>query len=378
MTPEVKMLSALNKWGFLFLLFSFIASRSEAVHLEQVASVDSPVAIAPSPDGTGRLFIVQQTGQIRILNGRQLLTQPFLDVSGLVSCCGERGLLGLAFHPNYTNNGFFFIYYTNTAGNIAIVRYKVSTNPNVANRSSAFRLLTIPHPNFSNHNGGQLQFGPDGFLYIGVGDGGSGGDPNNNAQNLSSLLGKILRIDVNHGNPYGIPGNNPFVGLPQARHEIWAYGCRNPWRFTFDRRNGDLFIGDVGQDNFEEVDWQLSTSRGGINYGWRIMEGRHCYNPAINCNPTGLKLPIVEYSHAIGCSITGGYRYRGQNIPSLAGYYLYGDFCSGQIFRAKPIPGRWTTSLLMNTNLSISTFGQDNAGELYVGNLGGGVYKIVP
>jgi len=372
------MLSILNKWGFLFLAFFFIASRSEAVHLQQVATANSPVTIAVPPNSNGRLFIVEQRGTIRILSGGQLLSQPFLDVSGLVSCCGEEGLLGLAFHPNYSNNGLFYIYYTNTAGNIVIARYKVSNNPNIANHGSAFRLLTIPHPNFSNHNGGQLQFGPDGYLYIGVGDGGSGGDPNNNAQNLSALLGKILRIDINHGTPYSVPLNNPFVGVAQARPEIWAFGLRNPWRFSFDRRTGDLFIGDVGQDSYEEVDWQLSASHGGINYGWRLMEGRHCYNPATNCNPGGLRMPILEYSHASGaCSIIGGYRYRGAKIPSLAGYYIYGDFCSGQIFHAKPVPGHWTTSLLMNTNLQISTFGQDNAGELYVADLGGGVYKIV-
>ncbi|HET6267090.1 MAG TPA: PQQ-dependent sugar dehydrogenase [Acidobacteriota bacterium] len=371
------MLTGLKKWGFLVLLFSFIASRSEAVHLQQVATISSPVAIAPSPDGTGRLFIVEQTGQIRILKGQQLLNQPFLDISNLISCCGERGLLGLAFHPNFTANGFFYVYYTNTAGNIVIARYKISSNPNVANRSSAFRILTIPHPNFSNHNGGSLQFGPDGFLYIGVGDGGSGGDPNNHGQSLSVLLGKILRIDVNHGIPYSVPISNPFVGVANARPEIWAFGLRNPWRFSFDRRNGDLFIGDVGQDSFEEVDWQLSTSHGGINYGWRIMEGRHCYNPAINCNSTGLKLPILEYSHANGCSITGGFRYRGTKIPTLVGHYIYGDFCSGQILHAKQVTGRWTTSVLLNTNLQISTFGQDNSGELYVADLGGAVYKIV-
>ena len=328
---------------------------------------------------------MQQNGQIRILTDGQLLAKPFLNLLGLVSCCGERGLLGLAFHPDYKTNGFFFIYYTDPAGSIVIARYRVSsTNRNVANRQSAWKMLTIPHPNFGNHNGGQLQFGPDGYLYIGTGDGGSGGDPPNNAQNKQVLLGKLLRIDVSiasGGTPYRIPPNNPFVGTSVARPEIWAFGLRNPWRFSFDRLTGDLFIGDVGQDSFEEVDFQPRASRGGENYGWRLMEGTHCFNPSSNCNPGGLKLPILEYAHGNNeenCSITGGYRYRGSRIPSLRGAYLFGDFCSGRIFRARLASGKWTAAQLAATSFSLSTFGEDATGELYLADLSSGVYKIVP
>lgn len=289
-------------------------------------------------------------------------------------------MLGLAFHPNYRANGLFFVYYTNTEGNIQVSRYRVSASDrNVANKNSAAKIITIPHPNFGNHNGGQLQFGPDGFLYIGVGDGGSGGDPPNNAQNRQVLLGKLLRLDVDHGLPYQIPVGNPFVGVSDARPEIWAFGLRNPWRFSFDRQTGDLFIGDVGQGSFEEVDLQRRAGSGGQNYGWRLMEGKHCYDPGANCNPGGLTLPILEYSHAGGnCSITGGYRYRGAKIPSLRGAYIYADFCSGRIFRARPTNGTWSAIQLADTGFGVSTFGEDAAGELYVADLNAAVYRIAP
>ena len=364
-----------------FILICF-AGTSGAVHFRKVASISGIVTITHPDDGSGRLFLVQQNGQIRILAGGRLIGKPFLSVPGLISCCGERGLLGLAFHPDYKKNGFFFIYYTNTDGNIVIARYRVSSaDRNLANPQSALKILTIAHPNFSNHNGGQLQFGPDGYLYIGVGDGGSGGDPPNNAQNRQVLLGKLLRIDVNNGTPYGIPQDNPFLRMLSARGEIWAFGLRNPWRFSFDRQTGDLFIGDVGQDRYEEVDFQPRASRGGENYGWRQMEGKHCYNPPSNCNPGGLTMPILEYPHGSNeenCSITGGYRYRGSAIASLSGAYIYGDYCSGRIFRARPVNGKWTVAPLADTNFNLSTFGEDAAGELYVSDLSGAVYKIVP
>ena len=349
---------------------------------QQIASgLSSPVAITNAKDGSGRLFITLQGGQIMIYNGTQVLATPFLSIAALISCCGERGLLSVAFHPNYTSNGFFYVYYTNTNGDLVIARYRVSANPNIADPNSASIVLTIPrNPAYGNHNGGQLQFGPDGYLYIGPGDGGGGGDPDHNGQNLNSLLGKILRIDVNNGSPYGIPPTNPFVdGNPNTRDEIWAYGVRNPWRFSFDRLTGDLFIADVGQSNWEEVDFQTAGSAGGQNYGWNTMEGNHCYPPSTpSCNMSGLTLPILEYSHSFGCSITGGYRYRGSRIPELYGKYLYSDYCSGRIWGATFNGSTWTTTELADTTYSVTTFGEDEAGEIYFNDYAAGViYRIV-
>jgi glucose/arabinose dehydrogenase len=352
-------------------LWTITAAAQPQVELKQVAtSLNRPVAIASA--GDSRLFIVLQLGQIVIYDGTRVLSTPFLDIRPLitpgVSGESERGLLGLAFDPR--RNGQFFVYYTTTNGDIAIARYQVSSDPDRADASSGTIVLTIPHPNFSNHNGGQLQFGRDGFLYAGVGDGGSGGDPNNNGQNRSVFLGKILRLDVSTL-PYRVPASNPFG------NEIWAYGLRNPWRFSFDRITGDLIIGDVGQDLYEEVDFQPATSIGGENYGWRIMEGFHCYN-ASSCNQNGLTRPVLEYSHAGGaCSITGGYRYRGARFPRMSGIYFYGDFCTGTIFGAtQQADGSWTSQTMLTTHLAISTFGEDQNGELYVADLNGTVYQI--
>jgi glucose/arabinose dehydrogenase len=347
------------------------AAAQPQVELKQVATaLNRPVAIASA--GDSRLFIVLQLGQIVIYDGTRVLPTPFLDIRSLitpgVSGESERGLLGLAFDPR--RNGQFFVYYTNANGDIVIARYQVSSDPDRADASSGTIVLPIPHPNFANHNGGELQFGRDGFLYAGVGDGGSGGDPNNNGQNRSVFLGKILRLDVSTL-PYRVPASNPFG------NEIWAYGLRNPWRFSFDRITGDLIIGDVGQDLYEEVDFQPATSIGGENYGWRIMEGFHCYN-ATSCNQTGLTRPVLEYSHAGGaCSITGGYRYRGARFPRMSGIYFYGDYCTGTIFGAtQQADGSWTSQTLLSTHLAISTFGEDQNGELYVADLNGTVYQI--
>jgi len=350
--------------------------RAEAqltLGFEPVASgLHSPDGVTHAGDGSGRLFILEQTGRILIHDGSRVLPSPFLDVSALVSCCGERGLLGLAFHPDYVTNGLFYVDYTNTAGDTVIARYHVSADANVADPSSAQILLTIPQP-FANHNGGQLAFGPDGFLYIGMGDGGSGGDPGNRAQNLGELLGKILRIDVNGAVPYAIPATNPFRSTPGARPEIWAYGLRNPWRFSFDRQKGDLFIADVGQDKWEEVDFQPATSAGGENYGWRLMEGTHCYNPSSGCNDGTLTLPILEYGHLPdNCSITGGYRYRGGRFPQLFGRYFYGDYCSGRIWNGIQGGQTWSSTQLIDTALRITSFGEDEGGELYVVHYGFG------
>ena len=360
-----------------------VSSVAAAIGTQEIAGrLQLPVDIANAGDGSGRLFFVLQAGKVVIFNGSKVLSTPFLDVSSSISCCGERGLLSLAFHPSYASNGFFYILYTRrTNGDITVVRFKVSGNPNVANSSSARTILTIPHRTYSNHNGGELAFGPDGYLYVSVGDGGSGGDPGDNAQNLGTLLGKLLRIDVNDGSPYAIPPSNPFLNTPGARGEIWARGLRNLWRFSFDRSTGNVFLADVGQSSWEEVNFQKASSSGGQNYGWRRMEGRHCFNPLTNCNNGGLKLPILEYSHSSGgCSITGGYVYRGSNIPKIYGTYLYTDFCDGIIRGATRVNGAWTTSKLLSTFKNISTFGEDEARELYFAqyaSTGGAVYRII-
>jgi glucose/arabinose dehydrogenase len=343
------------------------------------SGLNSALTVVHAGDGSGRLFIVLQGGQIMVFDGNNVLPRPFLDISALVSCCDERGLLGLAFHPNYATNGFFYVNYTNRRGDTVIARFSVSrTNRNLANPLSLTALLRVNQP-FPNHNGGQLQFGPDGFLYIGLGDGGSGGDPLNNGQSLDTLLGKLLRIDVNGAAPYAVPASNPFVGVPGTLPEIWAYGLRNPWRFTFDRLTGDMFIGDVGQSEWEEIDFQPVASAGGENYGWRIMEGSHCFDPSTGCDQTGLVLPILEYNHELGCAVIGGYRYRGGQVQALVGRYLYADFCSGTIWSAVPGQGgAWGSSVLLETGFMISSFGEGPDGELYVLSYGssGTLYKV--
>jgi glucose/arabinose dehydrogenase len=360
------------------------AGAPSSLEFEQIAAgLASPVGIEHAGDGSDRLFIILRGGQVVIYDGSQVLPTPFLDVSSLVITGGsEQGLLGIAFHPDYENNGYFYVDYTRKSdGATVIARYHVSADPNVADDASAFSLLTIPQP-FSNHNGGQLKFGPDGFLYIGMGDGGSGGDPNNLAQSPTSLLGKILRIDVNNGSPYGIPADNPFVSNPNVDDRIWALGLRNPWRFTFDRLTGDLFIADVGQDNWEEVNYQPASSAGGENYGWSCYEGLHDYRTDRNCTFYGvLTDPVLEYPHGVndsnGCSITGGYIYRGNRYPALKGVYLYGDFCTGNIWAATTSGSSWISNIVADTNFLIPTFGEDESGELYVASLGSGaIYHI--
>jgi len=362
-------------------LFTAASWGAVAIEAEPVITgLASPVDITYAGDGSGRLFIVLQGGRIVIFDGVQILSPPFLDITSLVSSGGERGLLSAAFHPSYVGNGFFYVSYTDTAGASVIARYSVSSDPNRADPTSGVILLTIPQP-FSNHNGGQLHFGPDGYLYIGIGDGGSGGDPQNNGQDLGTLLGKILRVDVDSGLPFTVPPDNPFVGVVGARDEIWSFGLRNPWRFSFDRMTGDMFIGDVGQNSREEVDFQPANSTGGENYGWRLMEGNSCYNPATNCNNGTLALPILVYDHSVGCSVTGGYRYRGSENPTLNGLYLYGDFCTGLIWGAQEDGlGGWNTTVLLDTNFSISTFGEDESGEIYFAHLSatnGAIYQVV-
>jgi glucose/arabinose dehydrogenase len=347
----------------LLLPFNAVAQN---IALTQVASgFDLPLGIAHA--GDTRLFVIQQRGRIAIFDGTNVLAQPFLDLSSLVSCCGERGLLGLAFHPRYRDNGFFFVDYTDRNGNTVVARYSVSTtDPNRADPASARVLLNVAQP-FANHNGGHLAFGPDGYLYIALGNGGSGGDPGNRAQDLSTLLGKILRIDVDSGSPHAVPPSNPFVNRAGARGEIWAFGLRNPWRFSFDRVTGDLWIADVGQDTWEEVDFAPATSIGGENYGWRRMEGKHCFLPTTNCSDASMTLPVFEYSHTEGCSVTGGYLYRGVKYPALKGTFLFGDYCSGSIWGTKRSAGdTFATKKLLTTNAAITGFGEDVNGEVYV------------
>ena len=349
------------------------------------SGLSSALGITYPPDGSGRIFVVQQGGQIRIIKNGVLLTTPFLDVSTRIACCGERGLLGLAFDPQYSNNGFFYVYYTRANDFfITIARYHVTSNPDVADFNSETILKTFDHGPFSNHNGGSLMFGPDGYLYAGVGDGGSSDDPNNNAQNINVLLGKILRLDVNAPPDY-IPASNPFVGVAGA-DEIWAFGVRNPWRLSFDRLTGDLYIGDVGQGTYEEVDFQLAGIPGGQNYGWKVLEGMHC-NPDLPPDPQcpaflsgGSVLPIFEYTHVSGrCSITGGYLFRGKPNSFVSGNYFYADYCTAEIWRATPNgSGGWTPAqLVTDPGSSLTSFGEDEARNLYF-TTGTNVQRIAP
>ena len=317
--------------------------------------------------GDHRLFILEQSGRVRILQNKTLLPTPFLDVSGRVALGGEMGLLGLAFHPDFQNNGRFFINYSQQPdGATVLAEFQVSPRPNQALPHEKI-LLVIPQP-YGNHNGGMLAFGPDGYLYMATGDGGSGGDPGNRGQSTQTLLGKILRMDVDGSDPYGIPPDNPFARRHTGR-EIFALGFRNPWRFSFDRETGELWAADVGQDDWEEID--VVTS--GKNYGWRIMEGSHCFLPARGCSQAGLTLPVAEYrNQSSHCAVTGGYVYRGQAIPSLKGTYVFGDYCSGQIMGL--IDGR--PQVLIASGLRPASFGEDHEGELYVVDHGGGIYKI--
>src|SRR5574340_1144191 len=315
---------------------------------KMIASVTKPTHISHAGDGSNRLFITEQEGRVLIVKNGVLLAEPFLDVRDRVSCCGERGLLSIAFAPGYRGKGAFYINYTDRNGDTVVSRYRVSNDRDGADKGSEEVVLAIKQP-FANHNGGQLAFGPDGYLYIGMGDGGSANDPLGKGQKMSTLLGKILRIDVeSRTRPYAIPASNPFISQKGALPEIWALGLRNPWRFSFDRESGDLYIADVGQNRYEEVDFQPAASRGGENYGWNIMEGTHCFL-AKSCEVKGLVLPAVEYGHDQGCSITGGMVYRGKTYPRLKGTYLYGDYCSGRIWGMRKRDGRWTSAVLADT-----------------------------
>ncbi len=352
-----------------------------------VSGLEKPTHVTAPPLDTHRLFVVEQTGRIRLLKDGTLMPQPFLDVAGKISLDDERGLLSVAFHPQYATNRRFFIYYTNPDGDPTIARYQASPDGDGADPASEQVLLTIPHPGHANHNGGQLAFGPDGFLYAGTGDGGGGGDPGGNGQSDATLLGKLLRLDVEVETApfYRAAPGNPFLGPGDPRDEIWAKGLRNPWRFSFDRATGDLYIADVGQDAWEEVDVQPASSPGGENYGWNTMEGLHCFSPPAGCSTAGLTLPVVEYGHDPACSITGGFVYRGCRMPDLRGTYFYGDLCAGFIRTFQGIAEGVAqnqgdrSAELTPDGAMLTTFGEDARGELYFTDYAAGtVFRIVP
>ena len=340
-----------------------------------LSGLGKPEGLVNAGDGSGRLFIVEQGGLIRILEDGALLPTPFLDLTQKVSCCGEKGLLGMVFHPNFTENGYFYVDYTEEVSDqlfTVIARYNIlANNPNQADPASEMRMLQIEQP-FQNHNGGEVQFGPEGYLYIGMGDGGSAGDPLGNGQSLQTLLGKILRIDVDHTEPFAIPPENPYTD-EGGLWEIWVYGLRNPWRFSFDKLTGDLYIGDVGQDAFEEIDFLPAGSPGGLNLGWNYYEGNQPYrgSPPLDAE---FVMPVAEYGHDLGSSITGGYVYRGKALPAWQGVYLYGDFGSGRVWGLLHLPdGGWQNALMFDPDYSSSSFGVDENGEIYLVDYGGNI-----
>lgn len=348
-----------------------------SILLEQVVDgLQSPVFLT-APANDPRLFVVEQPGRIRIVQNGSLLPTPFLDIASRVSAGGERGLLSVAFHPDYAANGTFFVNFTDTRGDTRIERFRVSADPTRADPASAELVLTVAQP-FSNHNGGLVAFGPDGKLYIGMGDGGGGGDPEETGQDPMRLLGKMLRIDVDGARPYAIPADNPYAGRTDGQREIWATGLRNPWRFSWDRTANLLFVADVGQNRLEEIN-AVPAGQGGLNYGWDEMEGSDCFEPATGCSRTGKVLPVSEYTHSDGCSVTGGYVYRGQDVAALRGHYFYADFCEGWIRSFRVANGAATDARsweLENVG-NITSFGEDARGELYVISQSGAVHKIV-
>jgi glucose/arabinose dehydrogenase len=361
--------------------------QSNDLRLQTIStSLDSPVFMTAPAGDTNRLFIVEQGGRIRIfdLTAGSLLTTSFLDISHLTTTVGERGLLGMAFDPQYAANRRFYVLYTNNDGDIVIAQYlRSAANPNIADSSQPPPLLTVEHSAFSNHNGGMVAFGPDGCLFAGIGDGGSGGDPNNNGQNPFSLLGKLLRLNPDTGGPCGNVPFNPFL-LGGGAQQVWSLGLRNPWRFSFDRQTGDLYIGDVGQNAREEINVSPAPNAGrGLNYGWRLMEGFLCFNPLSNCNPGNLTLPEIDYPHLSGaCSVTGGYVYRGSSLPARNGTYFYADYCAGFVRSFRYHNGQPTEQtewpLLSPPGGRITSFGEDAEGELYITTQGGGLFKFIP
>lgn len=386
--------------GLMFAALAIVCGGLLTIHAARAASglsfvkvadgFSQPVYVTSAGDGSGRLFVVEKGGTIKIIQAGKVLAQPFLDISDRVANTGEAGLLSVAFPPDYASGGYFFVYYNhkddiakpaptdaghNEGKDTVIARFRVTSDPNQADPASEQRILVRNQP-YINHNGGLIAFGPDGYLYVGLGDGGSGGDPQNQAQNLSTLLGKILRIAVGPQGTYTIPPTNPFVANSGAKGEIWDYGLRNPWRWSFDRVTGDLWIGDVGQAKYEEVDFEPKAHAGGVNYGWRCQEGLHDYNTTPPCTGT-LTPPIAEYDHSLGDAITGGYVYRGSAANSVVGQYIYADYGSGRIWSLAPDGNGWTPPRLeLDTDYAISSFGEDEAGELYLVDFNGAIYKL--
>jgi glucose/arabinose dehydrogenase len=338
-----------------------------------------PLDLKVAPGDRERLYVVEQGGRIRIVRGGQLTASPFLDISNRISCCGERGLLGLAFHPKFATNRRFFVNYTDGRGDTHIAEFRAASAEQ-ADAASEKLILFVAQP-FANHNGGGLAFGNDGYLYVGLGDGGSGGDPLGNGQSLSTFLGKMLRLDVDSASPYAIPTSNP-IRTTGALREIWAYGLRNPFRFSFDPATGDLYIGDVGQNSIEEIDIGLASRMGGENYGWNTTEGSACFSPSRGCVTTGITMPVAEYGHDEGCSVTGGVVYRGCRMPGLVGTYFYGDYCSAFVRSFRYAAGQVTERRDWTPGLKgidqISSFGTDADGEVYVVDYQGEVYQLVP
>lgn len=367
------------------------AAAEQGDHIEAPASIPDPAAyswqlaaeglarpvgVVNAGDGSGRLFIIEQEGKIRMLQDGYLAAEPFLDISGQVTREGnEQGLLGLAFHPEYAQNGYFYVNYTDLNGHTVISRLRVSADANLADPSTELRLLQVNQP-YANHNGGGMAFGPDGYLYLGLGDGGLAGDPQGNGQNTNSMLGKLLRIDVDGSDPYVVPSDNPFAAGGGAP-EVWAMGLRNPWRFSFDPQSGDLYIGDVGQGEWEEIDYLHAGSPGGANFGWDYYEAYSEYEGTAPADVSFVE-PVAAYPHSVGCSVTGGEVYRGASLPELQGVYLYGDYCSGSVWGLlRQADGSWQNQLMFQVQAQIASFGRDEAGELYLADLQGNVYKLV-
>jgi glucose/arabinose dehydrogenase len=352
------------------------ASAQSVMRLEQVGGQFRNPVYLTAPAGDPRLFVVEQAGRIRIVKDGSTVSRPFLDISERVGSGGERGLLSMAFHPDFRSNGYFFVNFTNRQGDTRVERFRVSSDPDVADPGSSMLVITIDQP-YSNHNGGLVMFGHDGMLYIGMGDGGSGGDPHRNGQNRQVLLGKLLRIDVDRSAPYAIPPDNPYAKGGGGRGEIWAIGLRNPWRFAFDRPSGLLYIADVGQNEREEIDVE-SAAAPGLNYGWSVMEGDRCFRGA-SCDRAGLTAPKVSYGREGGaCSVTGGFVYRGRRIPSIAGHYFYSDYCAGWL-RSFRVEGGAVTDRRewkMDSIGHVVSFGEDSSGEMYIIAEGGKVFRF--
>ncbi len=355
---------------------------AQAQRLEPVAEgFVQPLGLVAANDGSGRLFVVEQRGTIQVLDPETREATPWLDMIWRTRAQGERGLLGLAFHPRFAENGRVFVYYTDPDGNSVLAELHAEAGAATLDPETEVVLLTLDQP-YANHNGGQLAFGPDGYLYLGLGDGGRGGDPLGSGQDLSTLLGSILRLDVDADGPgtVAVPADNPFVATPDARPEIWAYGLRNPWRFSFDARNGDLWIADVGQSAVEEVDRVPTGSPGGLNFGWNVMEGDRCFDPPSGCDPSAFTGPVATYTHDSGWgrSITGGVVPYGDAAPSLTGRYVFGDFVSGRVFVLNEAGGAYEAEPLLEAGFPLAAFGLDEALDAYVLDYGGGVvYKLV-